>query len=135
MGDGVSEGSERVEEGVLMVPDLIKQAMTQCIMIVKARVPDGQGGTTTGYTEGARFDAAITKNKTLEAVRAEKEGVTELYLVTTAKGVGLDYGETFKRLSDGAMFRVTSNSADSETPKAASFAFERVRAERWKMPE
>lgn len=124
-----------MEEGGLMVPDLIKQAMTPCVMIVKAREPDGQGGTTTDYAEGAEFEAAITKNRTLEAVRAEKEGVTELYLVTTAKGVGLDYGETFKRMSDGAMFRVTSNAKDSETPKAASFAFERVRAERWKMPE
>lgn len=118
-----------------MIPDLIKSAMVPCVMIVKTRVPDGQGGTTTGYAEGAEFEAAITKNRTLEAVRAEKEGVTELYLVTTAKGVGLDYGETFKRTSDGAMFRVTSNAKDSETPKAASFAFERVRAERWEMPE
>lgn len=124
-----------MEEGGLMVPDLIKQAMTPCVMIVKVRKPDGQGGTTTDYAEGAEFEAAITKNRTLEAVRAEKEGVTELYLVTTAKGVGLDYGETFKRMSDGAMFRVTSNAKDSETPKAASFAFERVRAERWKMTE
>ena len=124
-----------MEEGGLMIPELIKSAMTPCVMIVKDRVPDGQGGTKTGYAEGAPFDAAITKNRTLEAVRAEKEGVTELYLVTTAKGVGLDYGETFKRTSDGAMFRVTSNAKDSETPKAASFAFERVRAERWEIPK
>lgn len=117
-----------------MIPDLIKFAMTPCVMIEKRRVPDGQGGTASEYVEGAEFEAAITKNKTLEAVRAEKEGVTELYLVTTAKGVGLDYGETFMRKSDGARFRVTSNAKDSETPKAASFSFERVRAERWEIP-
>lgn len=118
-----------------MVPDLIKSMMTPCVMIDKKRVPNGQGGTRTEYVEGAEFLAAITKNKTLEAVRAEKEGVTELYLVTTEKGVGLDFGETFKRKSDGAKFRVTSNAKDSETPKAASFTFERVRAERWEQPE
>ena len=123
-----------MEEGVLMLPDLIRSALVPCVMIVKTRVPDGQGGTKTEYVEGDPFEAAITKNKTLDAVRAEKEGVTELYLVTTAKGVGLDYGETFKRVSDGAKFRVTSNAKDSETPKAASFAFERVRAERWEIP-
>lgn len=117
-----------------MIPDLIKFAMTPCVMIEKRRAPDGQGGTTSEYVEGAEFEAAITKNKTLEAVRAEKEGVTELYLVTTAKGVGLDYGETFMRKSDDARFRVTSNAKDSETPKAASFSFERVRAERWEIP-
>lgn len=124
-----------MEEGGLMVPDLIKQAMTPCVMIVKVREPDGQGGTTTDYAEGAEFMAAIKKHDTLEAIIAEKQGVTEVYNVTTTKGVGLDYGETFKRMSDGAMFRVTSNAKDSETPKAASFAFERVRAERWRMPE
>ncbi len=118
-----------------MIPDLIRSAMVPCIMIEKHRVPDGQGGTTSQYTEGAKFEAAITKNKTLDAIIAEKEGVTELYRVTTAKSVGLDYGETFKRLSDGAKFRVTSNAKDSETPKAASFSFERVRAERWEYPE
>lgn len=118
-----------------MVPDLIKSMMTPCVMIEKKRVPNGQGGTRTEYVEGAEFLAAITKNKTLEAVRAEKEGVTELYLVTTEKGVGLDFGETLKRKSDGAKFRVTSNARDSETPKAASFTFERVRAERWEQPE
>lgn len=117
-----------------MLPDLIRQALTPCVMIVKTRAPDGQGGTTTEYVEGAEFDAAITKDKTLEAVVAERSGVTELYLVTTRVGVGLDYGETFKRKEDGMLLRVTSNATDSRTPKAASFAFERVRAERWEIP-
>lgn len=117
-----------------MLPELIRQALEKCVMIEKRRVPDGQGGTTTEYVEGAEFEAAITKDKTLEAVRAEKEGVTELYLVTTRVGVGLEFAETFKRVEDGMLFRVTSNSADSRTPRAASFAFERVRAERWSIP-
>lgn len=118
-----------------MVPNLIRMAMVPCVMIEKKRVPNEQGGTRTEYVEGAEFLAAITKNKTLDAVRAEKEGVTELYLVTTEVGVGLDFGETFKRKSDGAMFRVKSNAKDSETPKAASFSFEHVRAERWELPQ
>ena len=117
-----------------MIPELIQSAMKPCVMIEKKRVPDGQGGTTTEYVAGAPFDAAITKDKTLAAVTAEKQGVTEVYLVTTKAGVGLDYGETFKRVEDGKMFRVTSNAADSRTPKAATFAFERVRAEPWTIP-
>ena len=117
-----------------MLPDLIRSALVPCVMIEKRRVPDGQGGTTTEYAEGAAFEAAITKDKTLNAVVAEKQGVTEVYLVTTRVGVGLDFGETFKRKEDGMLFRVTSNSTDSKTPKAASFAFERVRAERWSIP-
>ena len=118
-----------------MLPEMIQRAMVKCAMIEKKRIPDGQGGTTTKYVEGAEFDAAITKNDTLEAVKAEKQGVTEVYLITTRVGVGLDFGETFKRIKDGALFRVKSNSADSRTPEEATFAFERVRAERWEIPK
>lgn len=117
-----------------MLPDLIRSALVPCMMIEKKRIPDGQGGTTTEYVEGAPFEAAIKKDSTLEAVKAEREGVTEVYTVVTRVGVGLDFGETFKRLEDGMLFRVTSNSTDSRTPKAATFAFERVRAERWEIP-
>ena len=116
------------------MPQLIREEMEACVMIEKRRTPDGQGGTTTQYVEGAPFQAAITKYRTLDALRAEKEGVTELYTVTTHKGMGLDYGDTFKRVSDGLKFRVKSNAKDSETPRAATFAFERVRAERWEQP-
>lgn len=116
------------------MPQLIREEMEACVMIEKKRVPDGQGGTTTEYVAGAPFDAAITKDRTLSAVVAEKQGVSEVYHVTTKAGVGLDYGETFKRLEDGKMFRVTSNAADSRTPEAATFAFERVRAEPWTIP-
>lgn len=114
-----------------MIPNLIRRAMTACVMIEKKRVPDGQGGTTTEYTDGAEFMAAITRNRTMEALRAEKEGVTELYMVTTEKGVDLDFGETFRRKSDGKRFRVKSYAADSQSPEAATFAFEQVNAEVW----
>ena len=116
------------------MPQLIREEMEACVMIEKRRTPDGQGGTTTQYVESAPFQAAITKYQTLDALRAEKEGVTELYAVTTDKGMGLDYGDTFKRVSDGLKFRVKSNAKDSETLRAATFAFERVRAERWEQP-
>lgn len=110
---------------------LFENMMTPCVMIEKKRVPDGQGGTKTEWKDGARFMAAITKNDTLAAVVAEKQGVTEVYRVTTKPGVNLEFHEVFRRESDGATFRVTSNAADSRPPEAASFAFERVRAERW----
>ena len=115
------------------LPELIANEMEKCVVMVKDRMPDGQGGQKVTWKEGAPFDAAIKKNNTLAAVVAEKDGVTEVYNVTTRVGVGLDFGEVFKRKSDGATFRVKSNAKDSETPKAASFSFERVKAERWEL--
>ena len=107
--------------------------MESCIRIDKKTVDDGQGGYETEWTEGARFRAAVVKNKTLAARVAEKEGVTEVYTITTEPGVKLDFHDVFKRTSDGLTFRVTSNARDSETPDMASFAFEQVHAERWEL--
>lgn len=97
----------------------------------KNRTDDELGGFVIEWTEGVQFRAAIIKDSSLRARIAEKEGVKEVYTVTTDKGVGLEAGEVFRRDSDGATFRVTSNAKDSETPTVASFVFEQVSAERW----
>lgn len=110
---------------------LIDVMMTDCHMMDKLSKPDGLGGFTTGWTEGAPFKASITKTNTTEAKIAEKQGVTELYTVTVQKGLPLEYHDVFKRDSDGLTFRVTSNINDSETPKTASFQIGQVSAERW----
>lgn len=112
---------------------LFEQFMEDCVELKKTRIDDDVGGYEIKWTEGVVFRAAIIKDSSLRARIAEKEGVTEVYTVTTDKGIGLDFHEVFKRVRDGATFRVTSNAADSATPKAASFSFEQVTAERWSL--
>lgn len=112
---------------------LIDAFMEDCVMMDKASLPDGIGGFVHEWQEGAAFQAAIVKDNTLEARVAEKDGVTELYTVTVARNLPLEYHDVFKRRSDGAIFRVTSNITDSKTPKVASFAFGQVSAERWEL--
>ena len=77
--------------------------------------------------------AAAVQDNTLAARVAEKQGVTEVYTVTTPTGVGLEFHDVFRRDSDGATFRATSNAIDSRPPEAATFAFEQVNAERWEL--
>ena len=113
--------------------NLIDVFKSECVMMDKASVPDGIGGFTYTWTEGAAFDAAIVKDNTLEARVAEKDGVTEVYTVTVAKTLPLGYHDVFKRKSDGQIFRVTSNVTDSKTPATATFAFGQVTAERWEL--
>lgn len=110
---------------------LYESMMEACTMLDKTSVSDGQGGYTVKWVEGAEFNAAIVKDTSTEAKIAAKQGVTELYTVTVQKGMPLDYHDVFKRKSDGAVFRVTSNITDSESPNAASFAIGQVSAERW----
>ena len=113
---------------------LVDNSLVDCVMLVKKRVPDEQGGfLDAAWADDAPFKAAIVKDSSTQARRAEQESVTSVYTVTTPKGIGLDYHEVFRRVSDGAIFRVTSDSKDSETPEVASFQFEQVSAERWEL--
>lgn len=104
-----------------------------CTMKNKNSVPDGQGGFNTVWSDGASFMAAITKDTSVEAMIAEKQGVTALYTITTSTSSRLEYHDVFKRNSDGTIFRVTSNYNDTKPPKRASFSFYQVTAEEWKL--
>lgn len=112
---------------------LIDVFKTKCVMMDRTSVPDGIGGFIHEWQEGASFEAAIVKDNTMEAKVAEKEGVTEVYTVTVAKSLPLEYHDVFKRVSDGQIFRVTSNVTDSKTPSVATFQFGQVSAERWEL--
>lgn len=112
---------------------LISETMTKCVMYDKSRKPDGEGGFITEWTESAEFEAAITFDSSIQARIAEKSGVTSLYTVTVPKGLTLEYHDVFKRISDGKIFRVTSDSDDKVTPPRASFQFQQVTAEEWRL--
>lgn len=112
---------------------LYENFMVDCRMVDRVTKEDEYGGFTSKWTDGARFRAAIVKDRELAARVAEKEGVTAVYTVTTDPGVKLKYHDVFKRVSDGQIFRVTTDSKDGETPKDATFAFEQVNAERWEL--
>lgn len=113
---------------------LIESFAEPCVMLVKKRVSDGQGGFETSWADGDEFSAAIVKDQSLQAQAAEKQGVTGVYTITTPTGVGLEYHEVFRRVADGTTFRVTSDYTDSKPPDVATFAFEQVKAERWELP-
>ena len=99
---------------------LLNDAMTKCVFLDKKKTSDGQGGYINTWTEGAEFQAAVTFDTSIEARTAEKQGVTNLYTVSTRKAITLDYHDVFKRLSDGKIFRVTSDGDDKATPESAS---------------
>lgn len=114
---------------------LLKDAMEECVMLNKESISDGYGGRIETWTESNfTFNAAITFNTSIEARRAEAEGVTSLYTVTTERGITLEYHEVFKRLKDNKIFRVTSDGDDVYTPKSSSLDMRQVTAEEWSVP-
>ncbi len=113
---------------------LLNEMRTTCIFLEKTRVSDDAGGFITKWTEGAEFPAVVTFSTSVEARIAEKQGVTSLYTVTTDKNLTLDYHDVFKRISDGKIFRVTSDGDDKATPERSTLNMRQVTAEEWSIP-
>lgn len=113
---------------------LLSDAFEKCTMIHKTTQPDGYGGETAAWVDGATFDAAITFDSSMQARIAQSQGVKSLYTVTTKKNKVLEYHEVFRRDSDGKLFRVTSDGDDKATPDSATLNMRQVTAEEWEVP-
>lgn len=113
---------------------LLDKAMESYIMMDKTTVPDGYGSFETKYVEGAKIQAAIAYNNSLEAKKAEAQGVTSVYTLTTRKAVTLQYHDVLRRVRDGKIFRVTSDGDDLYTPDSASLDMRNVSCEEWQLP-
>lgn len=113
---------------------LLDEAMEKCIYLDKTTAPDGYGGTTISWQEGAEFYAAIVFDTSMEARVADKQGVTSLYTITTRKNLTLEYHDVFRRLRDDKIFRVTSDGDDKHTPASANLDMRQVTAEEWSLP-
>lgn len=112
---------------------LLNDAMEECIIIDVITISDGYGGFDEEYVDGAEILAAFTLNSSIQAKIAEKEGVTDLYTITTRKNCNLAFHQIIKRLSDNAIYRVTSDGNDNKTPKTANLDMRQVSAELWEI--
>ena len=121
-----------MEEGGIL--SLLTSMMEECRILNHIRVDDEYGSSVDTWTDGSKFMAAIIKNSSTEATIAERQGVNEIYTVVTPKTFLMDYHDVFKRLSDNAVFRVTSRAKDSEAPAASTVAIAKVTAEKWVIP-
>lgn len=112
---------------------LLEDFQSTCVLLEKRREIDGEGGFIDEWVEGVNFSASIVYDTSIQARVAERDGVTSLYTVTVAKNTKLDFHDVFKRLSDGKVFRVTSDSEDKHTPPRASFQIAQFTAEEWEL--
>lgn len=107
-------------------------AMTEKFqMIDKTTVDDGIGGYERRWVPGATFEAAVTLDDSVQAQTAMAAGVTGVYTVTTKRSINLQFHDVFRRLSDGKIFRCTTDGDDKKTPRTAGLDMRSVRAEEW----
>lgn len=108
-----------------------------CVLLDKARTPDGEGGYITTWQEGAEFSNYFAMDSTLEARRAEKEGVTSIYSALVDKEVPIEYNDYFRDKKTGLTYRVTSKPEEKEAPRTAGSVIRALKfftAERKEIP-
>lgn len=113
---------------------LLDEAMESCTFMDKTKVADGYGGYIDTYKAGVAFKAAFDLNTSMEARIGAKQGVTDLYTITTPKAMNLAFNDVLVRDRDGQAFRVKSNGNDKRTPGSASLDMRQVTAEAFTIP-
>lgn len=98
-------------------------------MMDKTSVPDGLGGVSPAYRDGAAFKAGISTNSSNEAQIAGKTGVKAIFTIVTRKTVTLNQSDRVKREKDGRVYRITSSAQDMATPVKALNQYQQVTAE------
>ena len=113
---------------------LLNDFARPCVLMEKTRVEDGEGGYTIDWKDGVTFQNYQALDTSLEARRAEKQGVTSVYSALVDKDVPIEYGDYFKEKESGTVYRVTSHPDEKQAPKSASFSLKFFTAERAVLP-
>lgn len=108
---------------------LLDESMEKCHYIDKTTEPDGYGGVTVVWREGAEFKAAIVPMSSTEIISAAQQGLKSTFNILTGKNITLLYGEIIQRASDGKYFRITEDGTDNKTPASAGLQIRKVSAE------
>lgn len=113
---------------------LLDEAMEQYVIVNKITSNDGYGGVETQWIDGAVIDAAVVLDASMQSKIGQKLGVTAIYTVTTKKNINLQFHDVLRRISDGKIFRITTDGDDKKTPNSASLNMRQVSAEEWVLP-
>lgn len=101
-----------------------------CVLLEKTRVYGDEGGWETTWTDGATFDNYQALDTSMEARRAEQEGVTSVYSALVLQDVPIEYNDYFRDTGTGQTYRVTSDPEDKQSPASATFTLKYFTAER-----
>lgn len=112
---------------------LLDEYSEDFVLMEKTRIPDGEGGGITTWTEGMALRMAQRHDSTIQAQIAEKEDTASTYTFFVDKAMKLEAGDVVKRVSDGETFKITQNSAEDITPRSSALNLTMVTAKRWEL--
>ena len=99
---------------------LLQDAMESFVMMDKTSAPDGYGGMTWRWSEGAEFEAAIDLPDSDLSVIADKLTERRNCTVTTRRSVTLTMNDYIKRVRDGMFFHILQDGNDRSAPRMSS---------------
>lgn len=114
---------------------LLTDRMTPCQRLVETggAATDRLGGALPVWTPGEVFPAALVPVRTDLRDAADRKVPADRYTLLTPRSVALRFHDVFRRLSDGATFRVLS--LENHTPPSAALDLRAAQAERWEVPQ
>ena len=102
----------------------------------KSHTKDAEGNPVVTWTQSeATFKAALRFDSSVQAKRAQAEGVQDLYTIVTSKSIDLEFNDVVKRIKNGKTYRVTTNGEDNKTPASATLDMRAVSAKLWNIPD
>lgn len=109
--------------------NLLFDQFEPCKFMVKSKSPDGYGGTVTTWTEGTEFMAYCRQDAPVRQIVGEKLVEASNYTIITDENTMLDFRDVIKRVSDGKLFRATSDGDDYKLPSMSTIKLNKVTAE------
>jgi len=108
------------------------------VEMVQAKTNNPFGGFDVTWTKGIEFKCFLHLDQSMDARRAEKDGVTSVYTGIVDKNVPIEFHNVIRRVFDSATFRITSEPGDNATPDGIPHLAGRGRkfftAEKWEIP-
>lgn len=119
---------------------LLSANMTPFCIMTPTRTPDNQSGNNTTWTEGTAFQAcAVPAQSRMQAAKspltqhAAKPDPDPEFTVFTERAVLLPFHTVIMRKSDGKVFRITSDPAETAAPNGAHLNLRMHAAEKYRI--
>lgn len=114
--------------------NMLDEFAKEYTIVNRLTVPDGLGGTTTEWVDGAVIEMAESFDNSVEMKIAEKQGVTAVYSFLAKNNVILPYHTVLRRNEDGVTLRITSQTEDKKTPESSTLDARYYEAELFTIP-
>lgn len=100
------------------------------VFMEKHRISDGFGGFVWEWYDGETFQGKAIRKTSSDFLLAAQQGAKEVYKLVAPENVILEKNDTVKRVKDGAILRITSDSIDGSPPASSEIKCVMVYAER-----